>query len=161
MNHSKYTNEPKLNSNSPKLEAPKTDAPNVVPIVSADAAKPSQGWRTAPAVNPGASSPVTPAPVAAPVVTPVPAPAVSPAPAPAVTPAPAQAVTTSTEKAGQAMVNEGGNSVVMDAPKAVTPAVVEPNALTDEMPAAPVHSNGAAGPQTPVLQAKPADRASS
>jgi hypothetical protein len=83
-------------------------------------------------------------------------PAAAPAASPAPIAAPVQAATTPTEKAGQAMVNEGGNSVVIDAdaPRAVR----EPSALTGDLPEVPaVRSNGAAGPQTPALQAKPAE----
>lgn len=88
--------------------------------------------------------------------TPEAAPAVTPAPV--ANPAPVQAATTPTETAGQAMVNEGGNSVVIDGPRAVR----EPSALTGDLPEAPAaRGNGAAGPQAPALQAKPADGATS
>jgi hypothetical protein len=93
---------------------------------------------------------------AAPAVTPIVNPA--PAVAPVANPAPAQVAATPAEKAGQAMVNEGGNSVVLDGPRSVR----EPSALTGNLPDAPApRGNGAAGPQTPVLQAKPADGAAS
>jgi len=78
------------------------------------------------------------------------APAVGPAPIAA----PAQTAATPADTAGQAMVNEGGNSVVIDGPRAVR----EPSALTGDLPEAPAaRGNGAAGPQTPTLQAKPAE----
>jgi len=79
-----------------------------------------------------------------------PAPAVSPV----ANPAPAQVAMTPAEKAGHAMVNEGGNSVVLEAPHFVR----EPSALTGNLPDPPaVRGKGAADPQTPVLQAKPAE----
>ena len=106
------------------------------------------------------SSPKTDAKPAAPVASvDVPkTPEVASVTSPAVSPAPVQAVSTPAAKAGEAMVNEGGNSVVMDAPRAVR----EPSALTGDLPEVPAaHSNGAAGPQTPVLQAKPSEEAAS
>ena len=69
-------------------------------------------------------------------------------------PAPVQAAQTPAETAGQAMVNEGGNSVVLDAPRAVR----EPSALTGNLPELPAaRGNGAAEPQAPAVQAKPAE----